>query len=110
MLDKPETWIQGAFSGYREDDGNFVTGPDAEYEDCWCLTGALLSAIGKHHHGVNIHRDIIASVWQIIYNPGMLPGNMTLVQWNDEPDRTHADVLLLLDHAIEHAQAAQNID
>ena len=119
MLDKPEAWIQGAFSGYRQEDGTVEINPDPKYINCWCLTGALIMAIAEDADKCTRPSTLITSkigkrklhdLWENIYRPDMLPQNMTLVQWNDVPDRTHADVIQLLDRLKEREPSAQNAD
>lgn len=76
---------------YARDAAGEGVNPSSKRAVCWCLVGAMRkSPIGKLHQEVGL--DLIHSVVD-----GHIAG------FNDDPNTTHADVLRVLDAAIEKA-------
>lgn len=98
LLADARHWIQGA-DAFDASGTELVNG----YEDgatCWCLVGALEKVSGRtmatyHEPAYRIIDDLI--------DPDM-GGDPR--EWNDAPERTHSDILALLDKAISTAEAA----
>lgn len=85
LLDSPERWTRGVFG--RDEQGHMV-GALNDRARAWCLVGAACK-VDPHGECVNEARDIL----------GELAGG-ELTAWNDRPERTHAEVIDLLDRAI----------
>ena len=84
LLSDPKCWTQGA--AVRTADGAAAWyGRDAV---SYCIIGALN------------HVDACYDAFEVLYE--LLP-NCTISGWNDDPARTHTEVLELLDTAIEAA-------
>ena len=113
MLDKPEAWIKYHFCAHRTLDGTII---DISIEhdkraNCFCLTGAIMIVIDKYSRKENpslencwkwikAKKDFIRHITNYL---GVLPDE--LGKWNDDQDRTHADILDLLDSLINEAEA-----
>lgn len=82
LLANPESWTTGFYATDKEDRPCHTLGPDA----CrWCMAGALIRCYpGK---------CVRAPLDQIIQDRFKFP---SLESWQDEPGRTHAEVLALL--------------
>jgi len=80
---------QGAYA--RDEDGAAL-GPDAIGAVCWCLDTALGLAAPVGDGCVGAYGDAWAVLAERVVDP---------VVWNDAPGRTQAEVLGLLDRAIE---------
>lgn len=77
---------------YARDAAGVGVGSRDKHAVCWCLVGAMRkSPIGKLHQEVGL--DLLRSV---VYGP--------IAGFNDDPKTTHADVLRVLDAAIERAK------
>lgn len=97
LLSKPESWTQRAFA--RDAEGNFAH----VYSDraaCYCLLAALRRA--------NPDPEKEGFLAARVRLQGLIDGRYhqfaNVVEYNDAPERTHADVLALLDKAIEEAE------
>jgi hypothetical protein len=88
LLSEPTRWTQD--TNARSSDGDEVL-YHSDLADCWCLDGALLKL--TRHDG-----DVYLAVRKA------LPVDVLCV-WNDAPERTHAEVLELLDKAIQSEAA-----
>lgn len=91
LIAEPERWTQGALA--RDGDGEELG--DAQDPDaaCWCLAGAL------HHAGYGRATSLL--VHRVL---STLDKPVDIVTWNDAPERSHAQVLLLLDECIALAR------
>jgi hypothetical protein len=89
LLAKPEAWTQGAYA--RDASGRYVSLVSQE-ASCWCIGGALLkcSRMGGNYD-------------EVLFKLGGIFAGDSISAWNDAPERTHADVLALLDRAIAEA-------
>lgn len=88
-LARPEAWTKGAHA--RNADGRVVR-RSSPVATCWCLAGAALNVGGG-----------IESASRLRMLLGLEPG---LPDWNDAPERTHAEVLARLDAAIKERSHA----
>lgn len=86
-------WTQGWFA--RDVNGD-ITWPRAENATCWCVYGACSVVTDAFAHENNV-RDAIERALL-----GMT-GSRLVDCWNDAPGRTQAEVLALVDRAIELA-------
>ena len=84
----------------RDNNGDPVepNSPDATY---FCLIGASNRVAPSHEIGRRALRRMVVA---ILEQTGSL---INLSKWNDDPKRTHAEVLALVDRAIEIAEAEQ---
>ena len=90
LLAKPENWCQKAFAM----DGDGKTVPLESATACrFCLTGSLFK----------VYTDGFGPAWdKVVATLGSVYGTsdaQNLAHWNDNPKRTHAEVLALLKKA-----------
>ena len=85
-------WTQGAWARNRK--GTPVN-EDSTRAVCWCALGALWKADGIGSYGLNA----------LVKASGGEVHPTTISGWNDNPDRTQAEVLALFDKAIEAERA-----
>lgn len=86
LLSEPNSWTQGTYARDAQGKRCYI------WEDCrvcLCVEGALFSA----------HEDIEVCVAARDAFEGSL-GGAPLDEWNDAPERTHAEVLEAFDRAI----------
>ena len=91
LLADPAHWTQRAIARNRTGD-EVDSGSHAAV--AWCLTGALHRSCFRQHGS---HRNKVLAYWSgrlRIYEH--LGGLTALAQWNDAPERTHADVVRVL--------------
>jgi hypothetical protein len=83
LLSSKDRWTKGVWA--RDDSGHEINfeSPDAT---CWCLTGALAKCTGGTPTG---YHDVLPCI-QCILNV------LSVSSWNDDPQRTFADVKRLL--------------
>lgn len=103
LLSDPKHWIKGTFA---RDDLGMECSPTAESAKCWCLFGAIRKASDddrvldpnlSHVGALSIKTlDILASEL----------GNVHPPTWQDTEDRTHSEVLDLLDRVITKLENA----
>lgn len=92
LIDSPEKWTKNADA--RDANGEEI-GVYSVAATCFCAYGAIERASeGRMGHTARAFlRDSIPSEW-----------DRKIEQWNDSPQRTHAEVLAGLDTAIELAR------
>lgn len=95
-------WHQGALYDHAQANAG------AAREECRvCLVGAFCVAATGDPVGRNLQTD---AVWDLVcdlVNRRGTFGDSPIGDWNDEPDRTLAEVYALLDEAIERAEAGE---
>ena len=92
LIATPEAWIQGRFA---QDANGVPVGPFDEWACKFCTVGAITCASGEPL------TETRASILR-----AHLPKPFdNLVNFNDHPDTTHADVLALFDRAIASEEA-----
>lgn len=82
-------WTQGT---YAIDANGRKTIASADDAACWCLLGAIQGPSGFPKREVVFHLTNLAST------VAGLP--TTIAEWNDQPGRTRAEVLALIDQAL----------
>ena len=104
-LSKPDRWCQGAPA--RDDWGNEVT-PGSPNACQWCLTGALWEELndGVEDSKYVEVRDHLRYALRLHPSVGKHIDPTALVGWNDDPARTHEDVIAFLDEAMEKTKDA----
>ena len=101
LLSDPKKWTKGGYALSAAGENCDVLSDAAA---CWCLTGALARTTGNHMEsgspgslgGYGILAEAIGK-----------PERLVVSSWNDEPGRSHTEVLALLDKAIELARSRQ---
>jgi hypothetical protein len=103
LLAEPSHWTQGA---YARDASGRVVHPRSPAAVCWCIVGAVKRADVRTERS---EEDDGLRVLLRLFHPstGQLKDKLyafwVMTDWNDDPSRTHADVLALLDEAIAEA-------
>lgn len=98
LLQHPNRWCQGDYA--LTDDGTPCepTAPEARQ---WCLLGAIER--GAAAYGLD-HRPAIAFLRHAAY-PGQRGAK--IADWNDDPERTHSQVITLLRNARDSLEPQQ---
>ncbi len=93
IISDPKHWAKHEFA-YDKD--GYEVHPDSSTAACWCARGAVYAA-NKSYTGAEVEEAFkhLAAVCPL----GVLIGF-----YNDQPERTHDDIMDLFDKAIEHAQ------
>ena len=94
LIDQPDTWTQEAM-------GPVLSRDEVGKKVARCAYGAI-AAVTQDRFGETdkIRRSLMASINSHIPAADRYLG---LTSWNDEPERTHAEVVLAFDRAIEEA-------
>lgn len=79
---KPERWTRGAFARLATD---VQTSAHNESATCWCLAGAEIAIQSKDQADYDSFFNAMAAIT-----------GMGMVEWNDRPERTFAEVEALL--------------
>lgn len=94
-LTPTDSWVQNIIYGKRHPETGFVDQFVYPKEaNCWCLVGAIEASVPLPN------RPKVREAIREIIGPVSIP------YWNDQPGRTHAEVLELLDKVISDARAA----
>lgn len=83
---KPEQWIQGYYA--KDADGKEAN-PFSTEATCYCVLGALIASVTDGFICSNAADAIRDQI------------DCPISTWNDDPSRTHAEVLAVFDRAIE---------
>ncbi len=94
-IEAPERWTQGEFARSKIDRRVKATSDRAE---CWCIMGAV-DAVVKNDP--DRFRDANLAVGHAIGIREL----REIADWNDDPARTHAEVLAAFDRAIAAADS-----
>lgn len=96
LLSVPERWTQG--TGARNELG-YKVAISNDQAVCWCIDGAAVKVTtrGGGGGGSILRYEALVQAFAYIHPD--------FVWWNDAPERTHAEVLALLDKAIDIARA-----
>lgn len=100
FLTPRERWAQGAAAF---DEGGKIVRADSPSAICFCVLGALNHAFFVH--GSDNHELYQSPLDYIRRAIDPHSPFVDVVHWNDHTTRTHADVLKVLDKAIELAKA-----
>ncbi len=97
LLYAPWKWTQGDWA--RTESGAFAD-RDSTDADCYCMAGACLSAADSDPEAWAAWTALIVAV-------GTLPNleSKGLVDWNDDPARTHQEIIDVFNRAIEMESA-----
>lgn len=87
---KPEAWCKGRFATDAKGEDIASRSTDAA---SWCMRGAIC-AVSSSDHDATCARELLERV----------TGARNLAHWNDDPGRTHAEVLAAFDRAAEMAE------
>lgn len=105
LLSDPARWTKGQFA---RDKGGFVTRLTSNDAVCWCVRGAILKTYDDH--GLFFldlfylsTRLIERALPADLVSKSKEDGKDPIVDFNDDPNTTHEDVLKVLDKAIELA-------
>lgn len=104
----PRRWVQGMWRGHRDARG-VVVGMwairDLHVANCWCLDGAI-----------NTEMDLIYSQERVVWTElrqavaeaihGTIGLDVSISSWNDDRERSHADVVAMLDATLARLEAA----
>jgi hypothetical protein len=90
LIEPEGRWTQGKYAADR--DGHTVD-PRSPKAVCWCARGARARAAGEFE---NRTHDFLRRV----------VGDRQTIRWNDDPDRTQAEVVAALRQAAELARKA----
>ena len=90
ILSDPARWTQNAWARNAKGQEAY---PFDEEAVAFCLDGAIVRASGEDHS---------TKTWNALMEVSQYtgPGIVSATNWNDEPERVHADVLAVLDRAI----------
>jgi hypothetical protein len=88
-IEKPECWTKDRAARRIDGKGTYEQDPRAV---CWCMTGAT-AAVDLDDAGCSADTYLVMAV-----------GEQFVPDWNDDPSRTHAEVLAAFDRAIELAE------
>lgn len=94
LLSVPERWTKGEHA--RTNTGCPVP-INSRRAKCWCLEGATARAVKSDERFNNTWGCLLDMFRQDHPDAKIIGG---IIEWNDADDRTHADVLALLDKAI----------
>lgn len=86
LFSGPDKWTKGAYA--RDSHGTTVD-PQSKHAVQWCLSGALW----KESSGFDAGTSCFFAIREYI--------GISIIIWNDAPERTFDDVTALLDKAIE---------
>jgi hypothetical protein len=86
LLDEPRKWTKGAFA--RDANCN-QTPSKGIYAACWCLTGACIAVTSDSSR----ERNLLHAIGEYIED-------VTIIVWNDAPERTFEDIHAILNKAL----------
>ena len=96
---EPENWIQDSFARTLDDK---ETEYDSIYAQKFCAVGAIRAEVGNAN---NQYIESAICTLQFVVNrlngqTGEMHVSDDLISWNDDPERTHADVMMAYNIAI----------
>jgi hypothetical protein len=97
-IEAPERWTQGAYAKTAKRN---KADPNSPRATCWCILGAVAAVTGD-----NPNRPDRAISSGLAAAAGVDAYNECVIEWNDAPGRTHAEVLAAFDRAIAAADSA----
>ena len=94
-IEAPERWTQGAYAKTAKRN---KANPRSPRATCWCILGAVAAVTGDNPNRPDraISSGLAAAARVDAYNE-------CVIEWNDTPGRTHAEVLAAFDRAIAAA-------
>lgn len=105
ILAEPASWTKRANARIRRDGMDSpAVGITYEYANCFCLNGALIKASYElRAHEIQSTPFTVAPFVDAQHILDSLTPEGWYIGWNDAPERTHGEVLELLDRAIDKA-------
>ena len=94
LLSDPTRWIQGNYA--RNAKGNKVN-YDSDTATCWCLSGSIAYIYGIGHEYTTNKRALEKAI--DVREADKLPKKVTVVQFNDNENTTHDDIIHVLELA-----------
>ncbi len=112
LIADPRRWTKGHWRGVR-DNGAVRAARDGENASCWCLSGALTTAVNMNEASMGT-----PDTWthvrgeaerELQVTLGIELDALALPVWafNDNPKTGHADVIALLDETLKRLGTAQ---
>lgn len=98
LISDPAKWTQGAFG---RDSFKVPRHSRGKETVCWCSLGALVKANEKHRIGLSETESFLNDVSVDVHG-------VDIIDFNDYSKRTHEEVLMLFDIAIERAKSKEN--
>ncbi|QDH83499.1 hypothetical protein [Achromobacter phage Motura] len=98
-LSDPEHWRQGDYQGHRIGGVTFDlchAAVQGRAPNCWCILGAMLKS--TYVRGLVVEKKLEQAVNHFH------PRFNSVAAFNDEPGRTHEEVLQVIDYAIQREQ------
>lgn len=92
-IDSPDKWTKGNFAADEFGNRAHVDSPSAT---CWCLDGSLVHAARVHLGSLGEARDVVEMALSDDDDTAL-----SIWEFNDGKDTTHAEVMAVLDAAIE---------
>lgn len=111
LIEDPSAWHSGADAAYFGLAGRVDCDALDDQADCWCLAGAAIRSCGSngdtYFAAMTVVADVIDPAWRARPSSsrprsGDIPWTAPRVvtAWNDEDERTHAEVIAAMDRAI----------
>lgn len=97
LIERPEAWTQDVYARAR--DGRPLAS-HVGWAVCWCLTGAISHVATTMSGGTDYLRRHATRLLNCVLDRETNEPH-SLASWNDEPTRTHAEILALIDKAID---------
>lgn len=96
LLADPKHWTKGSYARVKK--GGESTSYDVENATCWCLMGALNKVVNGVYDSSTIKaKNLLQSCLPIKYLE-------QLIEFNDNKNTKHAQIIKALDCAIEKAE------
>ena len=94
LLKDPKNWTQGKSA---RDVNSVPCEPSSPQATCWCLTGAAYKVSASLFNKSNFSENWLEALHLL---QQVVPGGW-IGPWNDAKDRTHAEVLNMIDLALD---------
>ena len=112
LLEKTKEIVERGWTQGRSAETQFgkTCSPKSPFAHNWCLIGACELTFHECMLEKDDWREWVSLLRRILWDtdgPWSCANGKSLVEWNDAPERTKADILALLDAAIERAKAEE---
>lgn len=98
LLDHPNGWCKSNFA--KNSDGESVD-PQHPTACKWCLMGGVTHVAG---HNELLYSCVMSHLYDALRAIGT---NVSMMTFNDAPETTHADVIAVIDKAIENLEGTK---